>query len=99
MKIWHVLMNSNQNDGSGHPVSTGISFKSKKDALNFVGSDYYADKFGVFGSKGSERDIEPIEVYDSPHDFNIRTFIERREELREKARSKLTKEEYDALMS
>jgi hypothetical protein len=74
---YEITQNTDQTEGRGGSVTTGIFFWKKPDALEFVKS-YRYQPFGVMGTTGSQYDIrerttklpriyESLEEYDKAH--------------------------------
>lgn len=54
---YEITQNSDQTEGRGYSVTTGVFFWKHSDAMEFVGS-YRYQKYGVMGSTGSKYDIQ-----------------------------------------
>ena len=55
--VFEILQNDDKNEGRGPYSTTNIYFSTKEEALKFVRSNYYANKYGVMGTPGGEYDI------------------------------------------
>ena len=90
--FFEVTQDTDKDEGRGRRISTGIAFKKRKDAITFVESQEYADRFGIMGTPGYDSDVREVEflIFDSIMDFGVNF---RKEEEKRKKKEELKKKE------
>lgn len=100
---YEITYNEDMTEGRGGRRSTGVYFWNYSDAMQFVQSNRYADKWGIMGTCGSKNDIEKKTVklpriYDSLSDYDEENpNKEAMKRIRENALAKLTEVERKVL--
>lgn len=94
-----VMYNTDQTEGRGSSIFTGIGFRKKSDAIAFVRSAHYAKRYGVMGTVGDEFNVKEMmfTIYDNFAEAIGLAEELARAETRFKALSKLTDEEREVL--
>lgn len=95
ISFWRAYENADRTEGRGPMRPLKYSFISKEEALAFVGSQYYADTYGVQGTPGDQYSIseEHITIYNSAAEALEST----KDDIRKNALKKLTTAEKLAL--
>ena len=72
--LYEVTANSDQTEGRGNTISTGVFFNSYNSALTFVKSDYYRKwaREGIVNRKSAQNNVRKLTMrtFDSVHDYH-----------------------------
>ena len=95
VKYYMTTYNTDQTEGRGSRVDTGIAFLDKTEALRFVQSGYYRRNYGIMGTPGGEYDIREVKttIYKSYEDFMKVGLPEIREKRKQELLSKMSPED------
>ncbi len=98
-RVFAIMANADQVEGRGASYFTGIAFTWRVDALAFVNSEMYANKWGVMGTKGDKLDVREmtIAIFDSYIECKDNFESVLNAEARERALAKLTPEDRKVL--
>jgi len=81
-KLFQITYNSDDIEGRGREMLLNIYFEEEAEAMKFITSKYYSEKYGVMGSQGSKYDIKTVatqslvpNIYKNINDFENKTDI------------------------
>lgn len=97
--VFAVYANHDTTEGRGADFFTGIAFPTKTLAVQFAKSQFYADKYGVMGTPGSDYCVREltIQIYDSWLDVQDNYTKREEAEVRRQALAKLSDRERKVL--
>lgn len=65
MDLYQITYNEeDDNAGAGRSVFMNLYFENKDDAMTFIKSKYYADRYGMQGYRGNDNDIKTVNTED-----------------------------------